>query len=93
MPAKSWLCSLRVSIGEINSMKVSNKPKVSNKLATILQKHDTVFTEGLGTFTGGKVTLHVDPQAQPKFFKARTLPFSLKDAPYLSLLKKRLRQN
>ena len=76
---RDWLSSLRVSIGEINSMKVSNKPEVSNKLAAMLQKHDTVFTEGLGTFTGGKVTLHVNPQAQPKFFKARTLPFSLKE--------------
>ena len=24
-------------------------------------------------------TLHVDPQVKPKFFKARTLPFSIKD--------------
>ena len=52
---------------------------MSNELSTILQKHDAVFTDGLGTFTGGKVTLHVDPQTKPKFFKARTLPFSLKD--------------
>ena len=25
------------------------------------------------------LTLHVDPQAKPKFFKARTLPYSLKE--------------
>lgn len=76
---RDWLGSLKVSIGEINSMKVSTKPDVSNKLTGTLQKHEAVFSEGLGTFTGGKVTLHVDPQAKPKFFKARTLPFSLKE--------------
>ena len=65
--------SLKVCIGEINSV------GASNELSTILQKHDAVFTDGLGTFTGGKVTLHVDPQTKPKFFKARTLPFSLKE--------------
>ena len=70
---RDWLYSLRVSIGEIHSMEtLSNKPEVSNKL------HSVVFTEGLGTFTGGKV---IDPQAKPKFFKARTP------------LKKRSRQN
>ena len=41
--------------------------------------HDVVFTEGLGTFTGAKVSLQVDPQIKPKFFKARTIPFFLKD--------------
>ena len=36
---------------------LSNKPKVSNKLSAILQKHSVVFTEGLGTFTGEKVSV------------------------------------
>ena len=44
-----------------------------------MQKREAVFSEGLGTFTGGKITLHVDPQAKLKFFKARTLPFSFKE--------------
>ena len=77
---RDWLYSLRVSIGEIHNMEtLSNKPEVSNKLSAILQKYSVVFTEGLGTFTGEKVTLHVDPQTKPKFFKARTLPYSLKE--------------
>ena len=29
--------------------------------------------------TGAKVTLHVDPQAKPKFFKPCILPFSFKE--------------
>ena len=70
---RDWLSSLKVSIGDINRL------GVPNKLSEILSKHESVFNEGLGTFTGGKVTLHVDPQVKPKFFKARTLPISLKD--------------
>ena len=41
--------------------------------------YKSVFTEGLGYFKGGKVTLHVEPQVKPKIFIAQPLPFSLKD--------------
>ena len=70
---RDWLSSLKVSIGNIHRL---GKP---HKLSEILQKYESVFMEGLGTFTGGRVTLHVDPQVKPKFFKARTLPISIKD--------------
>ena len=70
---RDWISSLKVSIGNIHRL------GRSDKLSEILYKHENVFTEGLGTFAGGKVTLHIDPQVKPKFFKARTLPFSLKD--------------
>ena len=48
-------------------------------VSEILDKHKSIFTEGLGIFKSGKVTLHIDPQVKPKFYKARTLPFSPKD--------------
>ena len=70
---RDWISSLKVSIGNIHRL------GRSDKLSEILYKHENIFTEGLGTFTGGKVTLHIDPQVKPKFFKACTLPFSLKD--------------
>ena len=70
---RDWLSSLKVSIGDIHRL------GVSNKLSKILHKYGSIFTEGLGTFTGGKVTLHIDLQVKPKFFKVRTLPFSIKE--------------
>ena len=70
---RDWISSLKVSIGNIHRL------GMSDRLSEMLHKHENVFTEGLGTFTGGKVTLHTDPQVTPKFFKARTLPYSLKD--------------
>ena len=64
---RDCLCSVKVTIGAINGL------GESNKLSEILQKH-VVFTEGPGTFTGAKVSLQVDPQIKPKFFKACTIP-------------------
>ena len=55
-----------------------HKLEMPSKLSEILDWYKSVFTEGHGTFKGGKVTLHVEPQVKP-FFKARPLPFSLKD--------------
>ena len=45
----------------------------------LLEKYDTVFQEGLETFRGYEAKLHVDPNATPRFFKARTLLYSLRD--------------
>ena len=70
---RDWLSSLQVFIGNIHKL------EMPNKLSEILDRHKSVFAEGLGIFKGGKVTLHVEPQVKPKFFKARPLPFSLKD--------------
>ena len=68
---RDWLCSLKVSIGEVH------KVQVPSGLPELLEKHKQVFSDGLGTFKGGKVTLQIEPQSKPKFFKARILPFSL----------------
>ena len=68
---RDWLCNLKVSIGELH------KVQVSNELSGLLEKHKQVFSNGLGTYKGGKVTLHIDPEAKPKVFKACTLPLIL----------------
>ena len=59
--------------------KCHKKGHIARACKSRLDRHKSVFAEGLGTFKGGKVTLHVEPQVKPKFFKARPLPFSLKD--------------
>ena len=38
-----------------------------NELSEVIDKNSSVFTEGLGTFKGGKVTLHIEPQVKPIF--------------------------
>ncbi len=44
-------------------------------LQVILDKYPGIFQGGLGTFKGRKVKIEVDPGAEPCYFKARTLPF------------------
>lgn len=49
---RDWLCSLKVSIGELH------KVQVSNELSGLLEKHKQVFSNGLGTYKGGRYTPH-----------------------------------
>ncbi|CAK1581572.1 unnamed protein product [Parnassius mnemosyne] len=45
----------------------------------ILSKYKTLFSGGLGTFNKYKLTLHLKEGVTPKFFKARPVPFALKN--------------
>lgn len=40
-------------------------------LQQVLSKHEEVFKEELGTLKGTTVTLHVPPDATPRFFRPR----------------------
>lgn len=51
----------------------------SSALESVLQKYDTVFSEGLGTCTGFKAKIQVDPNANPRFCKARSVPYYFRD--------------
>ena len=69
---RNWLQKIR-----LNWNRIHYTP--SKGLQDLLEKYDTVFQEGLGTFRGYEAKLHVDPNATPRFFKAQTLPYSLRD--------------
>jgi len=45
----------------------------------ILQKHPDAFQEGLGTLSGFKSNVIVDPSAQSKYYKPCTVPYFLCD--------------
>ena len=51
----------------------------SEPLQAVLDKHSAVFQEGLGTLRGFKAKIHVDPGAQPKFHRARSVPYAFRD--------------
>ncbi|XP_022818470.1 uncharacterized protein K02A2.6-like [Spodoptera litura] len=42
-------------------------------------KYCEVFADGLGRFTGGKVSVHVRPGARPVFMRARPLAYALRE--------------
>ena len=46
-------------------------------LGKLIDQYSELFKEGLGTFKGPKVKIHVEPEAQPKFLKARPVPYAM----------------
>ena len=49
-------------------------------LNSVLDQHQALFKESLGTIEPYRATLHVQPDATPKFFKPCPLPLAIKDA-------------
>lgn len=45
----------------------------------VVGKHSDVFKDGLGTYKGDPVAIHLKPNATPKFLKARPVAYAIKD--------------
>ena len=72
---RNWLKSLQLDWHRIGTI-----TKQSEGLGALLQKHDRLFKDKLGTVQPQKATLHIKPEATPKFFKPRLVPFAIKYA-------------
>ncbi|XP_039747900.1 uncharacterized protein K02A2.6-like [Pararge aegeria] len=70
---RDWLGPLNIAL---NINVIANNDLV-NIEKTIL-KYSNIFRDGLGTFRGDPVTIHLKPGATPKFFKARPVPYAIK---------------
>ena len=68
---RDWLSIIRVDWPRIHYTPTS-------ELQALLDKHRDVFQEGLGTFKGRKARIEVEPEAKPRYCKARTVPFALR---------------
>ena len=44
----------------------------------LIEKYNTLFTEGLGTIKTFQARLQVDPEGPPKFLKPRTSPYAIR---------------
>ena len=72
---KNWLLKIRLDWTEL-----LHKVEQENcALEDVLQKHPEVFKEGLGLVKHYSAQIHVDPKAQPKFYKARPVAYSLRE--------------
>ncbi len=70
---RSWLKVIRLNwqaIHNVHSTEAWQK---------VVDKYPQVFEEGLGTLQGYKAKIHVDPNAQPKFCRARSVPYALRE--------------
>lgn len=45
----------------------------------MLDKHENVFKDELGTLKGAKATIHVQKDAPPHFSHPRSVPFAMRD--------------
>ena len=73
---RDWLKAIKFDVSFIHTVTAS----VTN-IQQLLTIHATLFKEGLGLFKGVVAKLLLDPsgEKQPKFYKARTVPFALKE--------------
>ena len=72
---RDWLYALKLNWHEIKSVRAVSSPST---LQTVLDKHDTVFLPELGKMKGINAHLNLKENAQPKFLKARSVPFALR---------------
>nr|XP_023665672.1 LOW QUALITY PROTEIN: uncharacterized protein K02A2.6-like [Paramormyrops kingsleyae] len=66
---RDWLQKIKLKWHEI---------KYVHTTEDILQRFREVFRDELGTLKGVSVKLHVDPNATPRFYKPRTVPYAMK---------------
>ena len=69
---RNWLAELRINWGSVYTI------QEMDTLSSVLDRHKTVFRKELGTITGTKASLHINPQVQPSFHSPRPVPFSIR---------------
>ena len=68
---RDWISHLRLDWAEIHHI------NHADSLQAVLDHHTTIFKESLGWVEGVTAKIHVDSTTQPKFFKARPVPYAL----------------
>ena len=71
---RDWLMAIQVDWASLNRL----QPAPSMKLHDVLNRHSEVFKDELGLVIGMTAKIHVDPQAQSRFCKARSVPYALR---------------
>lgn len=70
---RNWFGPLNIGLN-INFVSKNEMSMVEK----IVNKHSDIFKEGLGTYRGEPVSIHLLPNAVPKFLKARPVPYAIK---------------
>jgi hypothetical protein len=71
---RDWLKPFNITMN-INMISESANLKVDK----IIDEHKEVFKDGLGTYRGKPVSIHIKEGATPKFLKARPVPYAIKN--------------
>ena len=74
---RDWLKVVRLDWKQIG--KVSAAGSLESRVAALQDRYQEVFSETLGTITPFQAQLSVTPDARPKFFKPRSVPYALRE--------------
>ena len=74
---RDWLEQLRLDWTTIKLL--HQEEAMPSRLKELLDKYSAVFADGLGTFNRAPISLKLKENAQPRFLKARNVPFALKN--------------
>ena len=72
---RDWLSKLKLDWAKILAVTSESVP---GSVKEVLDKHASLFSDGHGTIKDFKAQIHLKENVQPKFCKARPMPFSLK---------------
>ena len=72
---RNWLKYIRLDWHRIATVQPG-----SQGVQALWQQHSNLFKDELGTVNSYKATLHIKPEATPKFFKPRPVPFAIEGA-------------
>lgn len=70
---RNWLEKIKLDWTSIYSL------QESLSVTKLLEKHITLFSDKLGALQGPTAQLFINPQARPRYFKARPVPYCLKE--------------
>ena len=70
---RDWLQHLKLNWSQLHHVPSSTEP-----WRKILDRHPDVFKDEVGTLRDQTAQIHLDPQAQPKFCRARSVPYALR---------------
>ena len=72
---RDWMQQIRLDWSAIFQIKAVQ----DGSLQPLLQPFEDIFKEELGTYTGDKAKIHIDPSVAPKFCKYRPLPYAMRE--------------
>ena len=76
---RDGLSHFKVNWQEVKVMKLQQATQNTDAvLQSILNKHQAVFGPGIGKLEGITASLYLKDNVLPKFFKARTVPYSFR---------------
>ena len=69
---RDWLAKLKLE------WKHMFRVHAQESLQDVLERHDMVFKPELGRIKGVEAKRHINPEAQPRFYKSRSVPYALR---------------